>query len=496
MSLPQLTPNFVLVTSPLVSATAPTTTQSLSIHSSHGLQISPDSIDPPFMGKPQDTPTLTMRFLGTMRDFINDPVIMETFRMTPKAFTRKRVLTFPRTVSLICFEHTKALQTRLDEFYGKGGFDADYSAPTACAFFLARAKLNPLLFSTWTHEVGRFFYDNYESAGLVRRWHGHLILAVDGTELRIPDTPKTRKTCTVLVSPQNPNGTVMAGASLLHDVLNQIPLHCALSGKKPELAFWFEDHLKYCPPDAVVVFDRLYTNYSVIAICAGAGIHFVIRAKTASTFRQVEQFAQSDQTDVVITLEVTESQKQTVRAHQWPTSVQVRLVKVALPTGETEVLMTSLLDPVRYPAAEFQWLYHQRWGVETAFYHFKDHLETERFSSGKPQYIAQDVYAMAFLLAFEAVLDKEADLNLQRESQKKGLKYTYHIKRKGAYSAIMALLPQLLVIPKVSTTTVLEQLRAALVHQQSPIRPERTSKRRELSTTQRLNAQLYKKKGC
>jgi hypothetical protein len=43
-------------------------------------------------------------------------------------------------------------------------------------------------------------------------------------------------------------------------------------------------------------------------------------------------------------------------------------VRIELDSGETEVLITSLLDQTRYPYAVFKDLYHQRWPVEEVAY--------------------------------------------------------------------------------------------------------------------------------
>ncbi len=43
----------------------------------------------------------------------------------------------------------------------------------------------------------------------------------------------------------------------------------------------------------------------------------------------------------------------------------MRLVSLRLPTGELEVLVTSLLDETVYPTAAFREPYQYRWGQET-----------------------------------------------------------------------------------------------------------------------------------
>jgi hypothetical protein len=55
----------------------------------------------------------------------------------------------------------------------------------------------------------------------------------------------------------------------------------------------------------------------------------------------------------------------------------VRLIRDVTPSGRVRVLMTSLLDAERYPAAAFGDLYHQRWRVEEAFKRIKHRLRLE-----------------------------------------------------------------------------------------------------------------------
>ncbi len=43
----------------------------------------------------------------------------------------------------------------------------------------AREKIKPEFFTVLNEKVVRFFYDNYEKEGLVRKWKGRLLWAVD-----------------------------------------------------------------------------------------------------------------------------------------------------------------------------------------------------------------------------------------------------------------------------------------------------------------------------
>ncbi len=74
----------------------------------------------------------------------------------------------------------------------------------------------------------RFFYDNYEKEGLVRKWKGRLLWAVDGSCINIPDTAETREKYSIQVNQYNEKGVVQALASFLFDVLNEISINSSI----------------------------------------------------------------------------------------------------------------------------------------------------------------------------------------------------------------------------------------------------------------------------
>ena len=71
----------------------------------------------------------------------------------------------------------------------------------------------------------------------------------------------------------------------------------------------------------------------------------------------------------------------------------VRLIRQVTPPGKVRVLMTSLLDPDRYPAPAFTDLYHRRWRIEEAFKRLKHRLSLEHTSGLTWLAACQDVGA-------------------------------------------------------------------------------------------------------
>ena len=73
--------------------------------------------------------------------------------------------------------------------------------------------------------------------------------------------------------------------------------------------------------------------------------------------------------------------------------IRLRLIRVELPGGESEVLLTSLLDRKTFPADVFADLYHRRWGIETDYRRIKQTLGLDNFSGRSVTAVKQDFYA-------------------------------------------------------------------------------------------------------
>ncbi|KAA6323349.1 hypothetical protein EZS27_027199 [termite gut metagenome] len=100
------------------------------------------------------------------------------------------------------------------------------------------------------------------------------------------------------------------------------------------------------------------------------------------------------------------------------TALKVRLVKVILETGETEILITDLYDTFRFPTEIFKTVYTMRWGVETCFGHLKNELQLGQFSGIRPICIEQDFAATLFLYNLQSLIEKQSQPYLEAVSRK------------------------------------------------------------------------------
>ena len=76
--------------------------------------------------------------------------------------------------------------------------------------------------------------------------------------------------------------------------------------------------------------------------------------------------------------------------------LRCRLVRIELESGETEIVITSLLDDNEYPWEVFYDLYHSRWPVEEDYKVTKTWLTMENFSGKTVCSIYQDFHAKIF----------------------------------------------------------------------------------------------------
>ncbi len=123
-----------------------------------------------------------------------------------------------------------------------------------------------------------------------------------------------------------------------------------------------------------------------------------IRRCSLTAFSVVADFVASDEVERVERLHCpTRSRtRAAVRAQSLPEQVTVRRLKFTLPSGETEVWLTTVCDRQRSPRAEFYPVCGRRWNQETFYDRLKNIFEVELCSGYSPQTAPQDFTARSF----------------------------------------------------------------------------------------------------
>lgn len=429
--------------------------------------------------------------VARVRATLSSAETIHRYRLQPTAWTRQRKLPFLTVVTLILTGHKRVLQHALNRVFHALGRVSE--VPTASAYSQARQKLHPALFQHLNDVVIEGFYQLYGADGEVKRWQGRRLFGIDGSVFNVPDTPETRQ-CYSVQGNQYPDGErVQALGSVCYDLLNHVALSAGLGKKQAEKQFIFTRHLSVTEVGDVLILDRAYADYSVMALLQAHRRDFVIRLPRRS-FRAVEPFWLSPARDQLVTVTLPRGQRRFVAAQDLAPSLQVRLIKVALPSGEQEVLVTSLLDARAYPHAEMQRLYAFRWSVETYYDRVKNIFEIERFSGRSVLSIEQDFYGVIFLATFESVLSKEAEAELAHESAANQCKYEARVNRTISYLALVDQTVALLLDPQITLEDTLATLHQLFKTNPTRFRPGRQVPRKVQSRARQLWFLRYAKR--
>jgi hypothetical protein len=418
----------------------------------------------------------------------------EKFRVSDTDFTRNRVLTFTIVTVSILRGHKFSLQNALNKVFETLG--KLRQTPTNSALCQARQKIQPELFVHLHQAVRDDFYKLYGQDGEVLTWRGHRALAYDGSDLNLPDTKELRQAFSVQRN-QHGSECVQALAGVLYDVRNDIALAAQIGPLQAEKNFLLGECWSATRRGDLIIMDRLFDDYSVIAYAHHHGRHVLIRCPRNS-FKLVQEFWNSPDTEWLVDLPLpqTPETRAFVREHGLPESVPVRLIKVTLDTDETEVLLTTLCDQRRYPTAEFKAVYFWRWNEETFFDRVKNIFEVERFSGFSKTAMEQDFFGVIFLATLESVLTKAPQSELAERDRRRQNKTKAQVNRTVSYTALVDHAIQLLADPHTDTETVLADLHFLFTRDPTRNREGRKFARKKLKHSARLRFHQYKKRIC
>lgn len=361
---------------------------------------------------------------------IHDEGFKSRHRRTKQAFTRNRSLSFAMVLMLLLRKGVKSLQNQLNEALSGRGRDR----VTASAYSQARYKLKHEAFIELNREavVNTLYADSD-----YRTFWGFRLLAVDGSQIRLPDTEAVRETFgtqrytkgkTDVIEGAHP----YALASVLYDVLNRVALDATLDRTDAYEVDLCVAHLEHTHAGDLLVMDRNYPSYRMLAELHQRQRDFVIRCSKGA-FTPARRMLRGDGAESqIVTLHPCAGQVTDIRRRALPSMLTVRFVRVRLKTGEWEVLVTSLRDETRYPTPEFGTLYRWRWGIETFYGLLKTRLELENFSGTQPEAVKQDFFATVYLCGLESLLTESA----QEQLNAKNTRHAQKVNRAVSFNAI------------------------------------------------------------
>jgi hypothetical protein len=436
-------------------------------------------------------PQYLIGLIEALRRRLVDPRFQARHRVRPQDFTRQRQLTFPLIMLFILQKSLKSIQNHLSEFLDSLAPGEVFESPQPGAVTHARAKLKDSAFIELNRDC--ILPAAYHSERPVRRWRGHRLLGVDSSLMRLPHEKELGEVfgwqeCS---NQSGASGTAYPEArlSVLYDLLNGLGLDTRLeSSRRGEVALALEQ-LEGLRRGDVAVNDRGFSGYVYFAWVLHHQGHFIGRCSSASFLTAQELFRRNRaHVSQIVWLQAPPAHKAECLRLGLPLKIKVRFVSLRLPTGELEVLATSLLDEALYPTAEFLTLYHWRWSHETFHLMLKGRLETEHFSGRTTEAVRQDVQAAVLLANLERLLSEPTQQGLDQEAAA-GRTQALQVNRSVSYHALKWKVLDLL-YRDIPAQEVLVHLSSLFTGSPVALRPERKPpKRRKPSLARSLHFQ-------
>lgn len=347
----------------------------------------------------------------------DDADLRVLFASSEKDFTRKRKLPMKQVVLLLLNVLKRSLNMELEAFFTQA-LPCLETPPTKGAFCQQRLKLKAFFFTLWNEVLTESFYRHY--GGEVKTWKGLRVMAADSTTALLLN--KEALEAHFGVQSNQHTKRVMARIVQVEDVLNHLTLYGTIVPSQASEVGVVCGMAHRLFQDSVTIFDRGYAGYGLMYVLQHQETprRFLIRCSTGSnTFKEVRQFLRRRCTEQVVTLYPSRSAITRLKQYGYivkeQTPLTVRMVKVKLSSGQTEVLLTNIMDK-EVCAADFAALYHLRWRIETKFYKQKMHMALEEFSGHSVQSIEQDYGALVLLLNLHALIVKQSTAFLALKS--------------------------------------------------------------------------------
>jgi len=158
----------------------------------------------------------------------------------------------------------------------------------------------------------------------------------------------------------------------------------------------------------LILFDRGYPSAAFINYLYNNEIEFLIRLQKNHFSKVID----SNKEDQIVEIFYNGE------AHK------CRVLRFMLPSGEEEILITSLLDN-KYSIKDFKKLYFLRLGIEIKYDVLKNKLEVENFTGLTKIAVEQDFYASIYLSNMAELAKKQSDAIIKKKNKNKNLKYEY-----------------------------------------------------------------------
>ena len=358
------------------------------------------------------------------------------FVKKPKTdFTRNRKINFKKFIGITMNSGGGTMSKELLDY-----FDFDVNTPSVSAYTQQRSKVLP--------EAFEFLFNSFtqENMSSTNNYNGYRLIACDGSNLTIATNPNDAQTA----YKSNQFGTITNHLHLnaFYDVLNRIYLDAVLqtASEYQEYRACINMMERSSLNKAILIADRGYENYNVMAHAINKGWKFVIRIKDKNSngIASGLNLPKTDIFDIDVSMTFTREQTKMTKMSGYkfmPTNqtfdylplkskdtytMSFRITRFSIADDSYEMLVTNL-DRSEFSTNDLKEIYHLRWGIETSFRELKYSIGLTSFHARKAEYIKQEVFARLLLYNYCELITTHVVQQMQNKDKTKQVNFTIAI---------------------------------------------------------------------
>jgi hypothetical protein len=280
-------------------------------------------------------------------------------------------------------------------------------SPETTSYCEARGRLPEGVFWDLVRRTGRAIHDQADISWL---FHGRPVKILDGSTVVMPDTAPNQEAYPQPSSQAPGLGYPIARILVVFSLAVGTVLEAAMGryeGKQTSELALLRMVIDEFRPGDIVLADRFFCSYWVIAALRARGVDVVVRLhqRRRADFRCGDRLGRGDHAVLWRKPEQVPDWMSREEYAAMPPWLAIREVRVNV-TDKTKrvrrlVIATTLLDAATYPAQELGGLFRQRWHAELDLRSLKTHMHMEMLRTKSPEMVRKEV--AVHLLAYNLI---------------------------------------------------------------------------------------------
>ncbi len=280
-------------------------------------------------------------------------------------------------------------------------------SPETTSYCEARARLPEGLFWELVRGTGRAIHDRADPSWL---FHGRPVKILDGSTVAMPDTPRNQRAYPQPSSQAPGLGFPIARILVVFSLAVGTVLEAAIGpyqGKQTSELALLRSIIDEFRPGDIVLADRFFCSYWVIAALRERGVDVVVRLhqRRRADFRCGDRLGRGDHAVLWRKPEQVPDWMSREEYEAMPTWLAIREFRVQVTDKAKRVrrlvIATTLTDARSYRAKELGGLFRARWHAELDLRSLKTDMRMEMLRTKSPEMVRKEV--AAHLLAYNLI---------------------------------------------------------------------------------------------